>query len=257
MPLGSRWAVTPRAPLDATVEDGANSRRARHRSARSRCGRRASAPTANVRTSYSSVVSLDATVLDDVEPGELEFPFGAGSLALDFLATVGERWRRRFERLRTPDDLVGWLARANLASRRMTASERDLEDARRLRSAIFDCVTARKDGRRAPRIAVAVLNGFAGEDAPAPRLTERWHRETSADHVRASLAAVARDAVDVLSTEDPRRLRECAADDCSRLFLDRSRPGVRRWCDAAGCGNRAKTAAYRRRRRKRLDDPTA
>jgi predicted RNA-binding Zn ribbon-like protein len=206
-------------------------------------------------TGYSGVVSLDATVLDDVEPGELAFPFGAGSVALDFLATIGEQWRRRFERLRTPDDLAHWLSTANLASGRMTASERDLDDARRLRSAIFDCVTARKDGRRAPRIAVAVLNGFASHDVPAPRLTERWQRRTTADRIRASLAAVARDAVDVLSTETPDRLRECAAHDCSRLFLDRSRPGMRRWCDSAGCGNRDKTAAYRRRR-KQLDDST-
>lgn len=199
---------------------------------------------------------LDAAVLDDVEPGELACRFGAGSVALDFLATVGEQWRRRFERLRTPDDLARWLSTANLASRVMSASARDLDDARRLRSAIFDCVTARREGRRAPRIAVAVLNGFASEDVPVPRLTERWHRETTADRVRASLAAVAREAVDVLSREDPRRLRECAAHDCSRLFLDRSRPGMRRWCDSAGCGNRDKTAAYRRRR-KQLDDSMA
>jgi predicted RNA-binding Zn ribbon-like protein len=201
-------------------------------------------------------VPLNATVLNDVEPGELECPFGTGSVALDFLATVGERWRRRFERLRTPDELARWLSTANLASRVMSASERDLDDARRLRSAIFDCVTARKDGRRAPRIAVAVLNGFASEDAPVSRLTERWRRKTNADRARACLAAVARDAVDVLSTEDPRRIRECAASDCSRLFLDRSRPGMRRWCDSATCGNRDKTAAYRRRR-KLLDDSTA
>jgi predicted RNA-binding Zn ribbon-like protein len=201
-------------------------------------------------------VSPDAAVLDDVEPGELEFPFGAGSVALDFLATVGERWRRRFERLRTPDDLARWLSRADLASGVMTVSDRDLDDARRLRAAIFDCVTARKDGRRAPRIAVAVVNGFASENVPPPRLTERWERRTTADRARALLATVARDAVDVLSTEDPRRLRECAARDCSRLFLDRSRPGMRRWCDSGGCGNRDKTVAYRRRRKQR-DDSTA
>lgn len=206
-------------------------------------------------TGYSGVVSLDARLLDDLEPEELEFRFGAGSVALDLVATVGERWRRCFERLRTPDDLAGWLSAAKLGSR-VRVSERDLEDARRLRSAIFDCVTARREGRRAPRLAVTVLNGFAGEDVPAPRLTERWLREIIADRARAGLAAVARDAVRVLSTEDPRRLRECAAHDCSRLFLDRSRPGTRRWCDSARCGNREKTSAYRRRR-KQLDASTA
>ena len=88
---------------------------------------------------------------------------------------------------------------------------------------------------------------------PAPRSPRGWRARPPPDRARTSLAAVARDAVDVLSREDPRRLRECAAHDCSRVFLDRSRPGMRRWCDSAGCGNRDKTSAYRRRR-KQLDD---
>jgi predicted RNA-binding Zn ribbon-like protein len=65
--------------------------------------------------------------------------------------------------------------------------------------------------------------------------------------VRAVLATVARDAVDLVTTGDPTRLRECAADDCALLFHDASRPGARRWCSMAGCGNRPKTAQYRRR----------
>lgn len=45
------------------------------------------------------------------------------------------------------------------------------------------------------------------------------------------------------------RLKACAADDCHRVFYDRSKPGTRRWCSSALCGNREKTRAYRLRQR--------
>jgi predicted RNA-binding Zn ribbon-like protein len=205
-------------------------------------------------TIYTGVVPLDATLEDDIEPGELEFPFGAGTVALDLVATVGERWRRRFDRLRTSEDLARWLTQAGLASTTIKPSGEDLTDARALRSAIFDCVMARMHRRRGPRDAIVVLNSFAGAATPAPQLNQRWRCEMIASSARACLAAIARDAVHMLATADPERLRECAAHDCSHLFLDRSRPGVRRWCDSARCGNREKTASYRLRR-KRLNGP--
>lgn len=43
------------------------------------------------------------------------------------------------------------------------------------------------------------------------------------------------------------RLKACADPDCGWIFLDRSKPGSRRWCSSVGCGNRQKTRAYRAR----------
>jgi CGNR zinc finger len=43
------------------------------------------------------------------------------------------------------------------------------------------------------------------------------------------------------------RLRMCASDECKWMFFDRSKPGNRRWCSSALCGNRQKTRAYRER----------
>jgi predicted RNA-binding Zn ribbon-like protein len=45
------------------------------------------------------------------------------------------------------------------------------------------------------------------------------------------------------------RLKICASDECRWVFYDRSKPGNRRWCSSALCGNRQKTRAYRRRHR--------
>jgi predicted RNA-binding Zn ribbon-like protein len=193
-------------------------------------------------------VPLLAHVLDDIEPVELEFQFGNGSIALDLVATVGERWARSFERLRSPEDLRRWLREEQLIGR-ATITAADLASYRELRSAIFDLVQARRAHRLPPRGSLRIVNGAAKAAQSIPRLTSRWHTASNAaDPVGAAAATVAADAIALLSEIDPSRIRECAADDCSRLFVDRSRPGRRRWCESTGCGNRAKTAAYRRRR---------
>ena len=45
------------------------------------------------------------------------------------------------------------------------------------------------------------------------------------------------------------RLKMCAADECRRVFFDRSKPATRRWCMSTLCGNRMKTRTYRERHR--------
>jgi predicted RNA-binding Zn ribbon-like protein len=45
------------------------------------------------------------------------------------------------------------------------------------------------------------------------------------------------------------RLKMCAAEECRRVFFDRSKPATRRWCMSTLCGNRTKTRAYRERQR--------
>lgn len=45
------------------------------------------------------------------------------------------------------------------------------------------------------------------------------------------------------------RIKACPGPDCGWVFHDRSRNASRRWCDMGECGNRAKGAAFRARRR--------
>jgi predicted RNA-binding Zn ribbon-like protein len=46
------------------------------------------------------------------------------------------------------------------------------------------------------------------------------------------------------------RLKTCAAEECRRVFFDRSKPATRRWCMSTLCGNRMKTRTYRERHRR-------
>jgi predicted RNA-binding Zn ribbon-like protein len=186
-------------------------------------------------------------MIDGLPAGELRFLFIAGRPCLDLAATVGERWRRSFERLRTPDDLSRWLVEARMLGRPPTVEQAQLEAARALRDAIYPAAKSAGKGALDPAD-VAEINRWAANPAPAPQLDRarrvRWVAEQPVD---AALASIARDAIDLISGPLATRVRECAADDCALLFVDTSPPGQRRWCSMDGCGNRAKTAAYRRR----------
>lgn len=200
--------------------------------------------TERIRHRRSEAVDLD------VEPDELGFHFLAGRPCLDLVATIGERWRRGFERLRTPDVLARWCVDAGLVADPPAATEDDLAAARRLRGAIARTLLAWGSGQPLDAGDVAVVNAVAAQPDLAPSLaTDATASPPTAGTVSAVLSTVARDAVDLVATGDPARLRECAADDCSLLFHDASRPGARRWCSMATCGNRHKTSRYRNRRK--------
>ncbi|MDT9689327.1 CGNR zinc finger domain-containing protein [Streptomyces sp. P9(2023)] len=126
---------------------------------------------------------------------------------------------------------------------------------RELRDCVGELVHAQLDGRRADR-ALERINALAAASAPpAPRAvrteTGRLVRalDTEPD-CRALLAAVARDAVDLLTDPTARaQLRRCERDDCRRCYLDTSRGRRRRWCSSEACGNRARVARHRAARR--------
>lgn len=71
------------------------------------------------------------------------------------------------------------------------------------------------------------------------------------DDLARPLWPIARGAVDVLTSPRERaRLRECASETCGWVLIDRTKNHSRRWCDMAGCGNRAKGRAFRQRQKR-------
>lgn len=69
------------------------------------------------------------------------------------------------------------------------------------------------------------------------------------DTVEELLAVLASHIGDLVTREDPGLLKSCAGDGCTLWFLDRTKAHRRMFCSAAGCGNRAKVAAFRERQR--------
>lgn len=179
---------------------------------------------------------------------EYDFHFTAGRPSLDLVATIGERWRRAFERLRTPADLGRWAVQGGFVQHPPAVRAVDLDAARQLRASIARLVFARADDEPLPPSDRDEVNlAAAFPDVPPALDPVGGLAGPGKAPIAAVLSTVARDAIDLLANGDPTRVRECAADDCSLLFYDASRPGTRRWCSMAACGNRAKTTRYRNR----------
>ncbi|HET7550442.1 MAG TPA: ABATE domain-containing protein [Gemmatimonadaceae bacterium] len=182
----------------------------------------------------------------------MRFMFGAGRLCLDFTRTVRERRGATTEGLALPADLARWAQEAHLpvrlAGKRLTKA--DVESARQLREAVYSVVRARVAGKTPDADAIELLNAHAAHAPPVPHLLQdgtalEW---AAANPLRAVLALIARDAVELVTSPLIGRVRECADPRCTSLFLDTSRPGKRRWCSAMPCANRQKVRAYRARR---------
>lgn len=192
---------------------------------------------------------MPVTIVRDLPPEELRFHWKGGRLSLDFVATVGERWGRSFERLLAPEDVARWIVQTGMVQTAPTVSSSQLGAARALREAINRLARPGLEPEPGDRDEV---NRWAARAPIAPQLKPEGKLAWVAERpVEAMFAAIARDAVDLLTGPLAVRIRECSAPDCALLFVDASRPGRRRWCSTEACGNRARTKAYRQRRKER------
>ncbi|QIG46881.1 hypothetical protein G5V57_03445 [Nordella sp. HKS 07] len=187
----------------------------------------------------------------DIHPSDWKFRFRSGRLCLDFIATVGDRDHMAFDRWQSEADFGRWCMAAGLLPHTITVTSVELDGARRLREALYRLVLAALAQSEPDPADLALLNSAARAAPLVPQLAaiggpSRWESDTPYDAV---LAMVTRDAIELLSGEMMGRVRKCADDHCSVLFLDLSRAGRRRWCAMNGCGNKVKKAAYRKRLR--------
>lgn len=172
--------------------------------------------------------------------------FDAGRACLNLLATIGRRGAAPVERLPTPQDFATWLVNAGLLDAPPPVGERELDEMRALRDAAYRIVDAAHTGHVPESRAVQVVNSWAARPTPAPQLNSDGTSATreSTEPVAASLAALARETIDLVTGPDLARVHTCAAAKCQMLFLDHSRGARRRWCSMSRCGNRAKARTH-------------
>jgi len=196
--------------------------------------------------------------------GTVPFRFIGGDLALDFVNTVD--WtvpEPSNDRLESFGRLLEWareatlLTSAHVGRLRRLAENRPREataavtEARRVRGSLQRVFTAvidlRRDGpalEEFNRILVETVRHLRVTRSGAGRAWS-WSLGTTGEDFRAPLRAVVWAAANLLAGAELGRLRRCGDDDCGWLFLDRSRNGLRRWCQMKTCGTREKS---RRRR---------
>lgn len=177
----------------------------------------------------------------------MEFRFVSGHIALDLAGTVGRRHAPdRYDLLTDPAALARWATEAGLVDGEPPVDEAELAATKQLREVIYRLARARIDGTDARPGDRDELNRAAAGAPITVRLRDDGTvaREGTLAEVRAT---VARETVELLGGPRAAQLKACGADPCSRLYVDASRRGDRRWCDMRECGNRAKATAYRRR----------
>jgi predicted RNA-binding Zn ribbon-like protein len=189
-----------------------------------------------------------------------QFDFSGGNVCLDFVNTLGDRPRRHEEHLGSWRDLVEWAAQAGIVSRKAAASlaagaargdsmDRAFARAITLRECLYRIFQSLAAGRSAARQDLAVLNdklagvmGHARIEARGRNFAWGWtDGDSSLERV---LWPVVRAAAELLVSPDRERVRECASDVCSWLFIDRSPTRRRRWCSMKTCGNRDKVRRF-------------
>src|ERR671914_2157753 len=195
---------------------------------------------------------IEVEAIELHHPDGQVFTFEPGGLAMAFAVTgpgTHEGPFAHFQTLRGSPDLERW-ASDIVGVAGLAATDEDLELAVRLQAAIWGVADALIDRRPVPGGDREVLNELAMHPCLVPRLlpgpTRTW---VGVQGMRSLLSSVARDAIDVLGGPRAARLKRCDGSRCSLLFVDTSRSGRRRWCSMERCGNRAKVATHRRRRK--------
>jgi predicted RNA-binding Zn ribbon-like protein len=189
-------------------------------------------------------------------PVEKRGVFLASDPSLDFLNTEWPTASGKEDFFETDEDVFSWLRQAGLASdsvQEVRPTGALLRAARALRAVFRNLVESRKVGK-VPDF--SDLNAFLVAAQSHPQLVWTKSKSIALKTVRAAdtaeqiLAPVALKAAELFSTADFRRVRRCGEQTCVHWFLDTTRPGRRRWCSMATCGNRLKVKSYRERLKK-------
>ncbi|KOV81282.1 hypothetical protein ADL03_29500 [Nocardia sp. NRRL S-836] len=181
------------------------------------------------------------------QDGYVSFAFVSGDLALDFLGTLKWRDGDSEELLATPRDVGAWAVAAGVVTEEPKVTAAQFTALVDLRESVYRLVKATLADSGWPEDDLRRVNSYA--DAPAPSFTLTAAGMRRHGTARALGGEIARAAADLLAHKDELVIRECGRDECTRIFIDRSRTGNRRWCDMEECGNRIKAAQYRARRR--------
>ncbi|MDW3207184.1 MAG: CGNR zinc finger domain-containing protein [Alphaproteobacteria bacterium] len=182
---------------------------------------------------------------------EMDFHTDTGRRCLDLAATLGDRFGSPLERLVEPESLAEWFASVAGSPLPAKVTSEDLATVRNLRDSIGRVADALYDNQAPDVNDIARINDHAATFPSPPRLALDGRSVMASEDttLEAVLGEIARDAIDLLSGPDFAKVKRCAAEDCSVLFVDYSRPGKRRWCSMSRCGNRAKKRAYNARQK--------
>ena len=191
----------------------------------------------------------------------------AGRFGRAQLADVAETPARADDVLHDFETFVAWLESAAIldleraqgirrrALQQPAGAAATLVDARRVRATLR---TLAERGGVTSQIrleALGEINRVLGRSAGTRRVELRPDGNYArafvpvGDAFAGLMIPIVESAADAMILGELGRVRRCADSRCPRVFFDRTKNGRRRWCDMATCGNRAKAARHRARRK--------
>ncbi|GAC1514746.1 MAG: CGNR zinc finger domain-containing protein [Gemmatimonadaceae bacterium] len=191
----------------------------------------------------------------------------ATHLWLDFVNTDEALNGRDLDALRDFPAFVAWLESEGALDREravgMLRRAREqpagagaaLIDARRVRSALRALAERGGSSDAVRAAALGEINRVLGRSAGTRRLEQRPDGSLArtfapvGEAYASLMISIAESVSDTLIAGELDRVRRCAAARCARIFYDASKNARRRWCDMARCGNRAKAARFRSKRK--------
>ena len=195
----------------------------------------------------------------------MRFELFAGNLCLEFADT--SRAEDKEEELHSIEDVFQWANKAGVLSsadsgrlaqhyagnRRQAAA--DLAKAIGVRDLLRSIFTGIANGRPLRDRDLSELNSALAQTPALLRVREHsgtlgTHWGSTAEGLSQVLFPVLADAANLLASDRLGRVRECDSGECTKLFVDESRNGSRRWCDMNACGNRMKARRHYARTRK-------
>ncbi len=186
----------------------------------------------------------------------------AGALAVAFVNTAGARHDNRQLGVTDYAELLVWAQQAGVASaseaegiaRRAAGQPEEAEaiygGAVSLRNALFRIFVSVMAGKESPPADLGAVNQALAAAMPALRLvpgengiTWGWADDGSA--LDRMLWPVLHSAAQLLTSLEGRpHVRQCAAEECTLFFVDRTPSGHRRWCEMKTCGHRTHALRY-------------
>ena len=187
----------------------------------------------------------------------MSFFFLGERLAVDLLNTVVVQDGRVRDLLQGPRDVAAWAEAAGAlphGALRGSPAGQEPERLRGFREKLRRGLVGWAAGGTPPPGLIALLNRHLARDPEVSEVTVNrgkivTRRRPTGAPLERLYGVVARSAAELLTGDDPRRLRKCANPSCRLMFYDVSKAGRRRWCSMRTCGGRAKVRAFYRRRR--------
>lgn len=194
------------------------------------------------------------------------FELIGGHPALDFVNTLDWRFRDEGteELLSSYDDLLRFVTQAELLTSKQvrqvlrsadeTREAQALVSCRELRETAAEIFYAALDGRNPSNTSLRKLNAFLSDARShqqpawsASGLSWQW----AADELNAELPLwiLSLSVVELLESDELKRLSACEDPACRWLFLDTSKNHTRRWCTMKICGNRMKARRFKAQHR--------